>query len=102
MDIIDLDACKKIGLTESKLNPTSSPLYGFTGDHAIPKGTIKLAVTVGEHPRVSIVMIEFLIVDCLSAFSIVIRRSLLKAVKAVTSIYHLTIKFPMVEGTGQV
>ena len=68
----------------------------------IPKGTIKLAVTVGEYPRVSMVMTEFLIVDCPSAFNGVIGRPLLKALKAVTLIYHLTMNFPTVEGTGHV
>ena len=43
VNIIDLDAYKKMGLTESNLGPTILPLYGFTGDHVIPKGTIKLA-----------------------------------------------------------
>ena len=52
--------------------PTTSPLYDFTGDYVIPKGTIKLVVTMGEHPRVSKMMTEFFIVDCLSAFNGVI------------------------------
>ena len=51
MDIFYLDAYKIMGLAESALSPSTSPLYGFTMDHMIPKGTAKLAVTVGEHPR---------------------------------------------------
>ena len=47
-------------------------------------------------------MTEFLVMDCLLAFNGVIRRPLLKVLKAVSSIYHLTIKFPTVEGTRQV
>ena len=50
MDIIHLDAYKRIGLIESELSPTTSPLYRFTKDHVIPKGTIKLVVKVEEHP----------------------------------------------------
>ena len=94
MDIIYLNAYKKMGLTVSRLSIMTSPLYGFTRDHMIPKGTIKLAVTVGEHPRVSNIMTEFLVVDFLSAFIGVIGRPLLKALKAITSIYHLKMKFP--------
>ena len=48
IDIIYLDAYKRMGLTESELSPTTSPLYKFTRDDVIPKGTIKLAVTVGH------------------------------------------------------
>ena len=61
-----------------------------------------MAVTVGEHLRVSMVMTEFLIVDCPSVFNGVIGRPLLKVLKVVTSIYHLTMKFPIAEGTGHV
>ena len=63
VDIIYLDAYKRIGLTESKLILTISPLYGSMGDHVIPRGTVKLAVTVGEHPRVSTIVTEFLIIN---------------------------------------
>ena len=47
-------------------------------------------------------MTEFLVVDCPSAFNGVIGRPLLKALKVVTSIYNLTMKFPTAEGTRQV
>ena len=102
VDIIYLDAYKRMGLSESKLSPMTSPLYGFTGDHVISKGTIKLTVKMGDHLRVSIVMTKFLVVDCPSSFNGVIGRPLLKALKVVTSIYHLTMKFPDIEGIGQV
>ena len=49
VDIIYLDAYKRTSLTERKLSLTTSPFYGFTGDHVIPKGTIKLAVTEWEN-----------------------------------------------------
>ena len=102
MDIIHLDAYKRMRLTESELSPSTLPLYEFTGDHVVPKGTIKLVVTIGEHPRESNVMIEFLVVDYPSAFNGIIGRLLLKALKVLTSIYHLTMKLPTTEGTGQV
>ena len=47
-------------------------------------------------------MIEFLVVDCPSAFNGVIGWSLLKTLKVVTSIYNLTMKLPTAEGTRQV
>ena len=50
VDIIFLDAYKRMGLIESKLSPMTSPLYKFMGDCVILKGTIKLEVAVGEHP----------------------------------------------------
>ena len=91
-----------MGLAESDLNPTTSPLYRFTRDHVIPKGMAKLTVTVGEHHRMTMVIADFLIVDCLSAINKIIRRPFLKALKVVTLIYHLTVKFPTAEGTCEV
>ena len=99
VDILYWDAYKRTGLIENDLLPMTSPLYGFTGGHVIPRGTIKLAVTVGEHPKV---MTEFLTIDCPSAFKRLKGRPLLKALRAVTSIYCLKMKFPMVIETGQV
>ena len=51
VDIIYLDAYKRIELTESELSPATSLLYGFMRDHVIPKGTIKLAMMVGSIPE---------------------------------------------------
>ena len=67
-----------------------------------PKGVAKLAVMMGEHPRVSIVFTEFLVVDCPSAVNGIIGRQLLKALKAITLIYHLNKKSPITWGTGEV
>ena len=80
----------------------TSPLYGFIGDHVIPRGTIKLAVMVEEHPRILTVVTEFLAVYCPLAFNGVIGRLLLKALRAVISIHCLTMKFPIAMRTGQV
>ena len=55
-------------LKESDLSSTTSPLYGLVGD-VIPRGAIKLAMIVGKHPRVSIVVTEFLVVNCPLTFN---------------------------------
>ena len=102
VDILYLDAYKRMGLAENALSPATYPLYKFTRDHVIPKGTAKLAVIVGEHPQTSTIIADFLMVDCLSTINGIIRRPLLKTLKAVTSIYHLTMKFTTIEGTCEV
>ena len=89
-------------LEENTLSPATSPLYGFTEDHVIPKGIAKLAITVGEHPRISTVIANLLGVDCPLAINGIIRRPILKALKLVTSIYHLTMKFPTTKGMCEV
>ena len=102
IDVLYWDAYKKTCLIESDLSPTTSSLYRFTGDHVIPRGTIKPVVTVGGHPRTSTMVTKFLVVDCSSAFNRVIGRSLLKALWAVTSIHNLTKKFTIAMGTRKV
>ena len=101
-NILFLGAYQKIGLSQVDLNLTTFPLYGFTGDHVIPKGTINLAVTLGEHPRVPTMVTEFLVVNFPLAFNGVIGRQLLRNLKAVTLIHCLTLMFPIVIGIGQV
>ena len=68
----------------------------------IPRGAIKLTVIMGDHPRTSVVVTQFLAVDCLLAINRVIGRPLLKVLKALVSIYYLTMKFSTATGTGQV
>ena len=51
-----------------ELKPKTSPLYGFVEGHIIPAGTIKLAITLRERPRVTTIMIGFLAVNCPSTF----------------------------------
>ena len=87
IDILYLDAYKRLGLTDNELNPTTSLLYGFTVDHLISRGTAMLTMTVREHPRVLTVVAKFRVVDFPSAINGTIGRPPLKALKAVTSIY---------------
>ena len=63
INILYWHAYQKTGLARADLSPTTSPIYGFTRGHVIPEGTIKLAVTLGGHPRVTTIMTEFLVVN---------------------------------------
>ena len=84
------------------LTPMTSHFYGFTWDNMIPKGIIKIAVTLGEPPRTTIVVIDFLSLNYPSAFNRVLGRQLLKALKEMISIHCLKIKFPTTAGTSHV
>ena len=74
----------------------------FIGESMISKETIKLAVTLGEAPRMATIVIDFLVVNCLSAYNGVLGRPLLRTLKAIMSVHCLTMKFPITTGTGQV
>lgn len=81
-------------------SPVTTPLYSFTEDSVLLHGRIDLPLTVGEFPKTSTIVAEFLIVDYPSAFNTLLGRPNLKALKAVTSIYHLAMKFPTTKGIG--
>ena len=68
----------------------------------ILEGTIKLVVTLWEAPQTATTVIDFLVVNCLSAFNGVLGRSLLRTLKAITFIHCFTINFPTTAGTDQV
>ena len=65
-------------------------------------GVISLPMTVGDYPIQSYVMVDFLVIDQPSAFNVVLDRPSLKALKVITSICHLLMKFPTPKGMGQV
>ncbi|KAL2497049.1 Uncharacterized protein Adt_22599 [Abeliophyllum distichum] len=84
------------------LEPSTEPLYGFTGDCVTPKGIICLAITMAEEPLATHTFMEFLVVDRRSAYHGVLGRPALKELWAVTSIHHLYMKFPTEGGIATI
>nr|XP_023880540.1 uncharacterized protein LOC111992920 [Quercus suber] len=67
-----------------------------------PVGSVSLPVTVGAYPQQITKEVNFLVVDCSSSYNAIIGRPTLNRWKAITSTYHLSVKFPTEHGTGQV
>ena len=84
------------------LRPACSPLIGFGGMKVQPIGIVTLPVVVGSYPQQVTKLVNFLVVDCSSSYNAIIGRPTLNSWKAVTSTYHLSIKFPTKCGIGQV
>ena len=89
-------------LGQDQLRPMNSPLVGFGGMKVQPIGTITLPVVVGTYPQHVTKNMNFLMVDCSSFYNAIIGRPTLNSWKAVTSTYHLSVKFPTEYGVGQV
>ena len=66
-----------------------------------PLGAITLVVTAGDYPQQITKEVTFLVVDCSSAYNAILERPTLNSWKAVTSTYHLMIKFPTEYGVGE-
>ena len=64
-------------------------------------GIITLPVVVGSYPQQITKEVNFLVVDYSSSYNAIIERPTLNSWKAITSTYHLSVKFPTEYGIGQ-
>uniref|UniRef100_A0A2N9IAL2 Uncharacterized protein n=1 Tax=Fagus sylvatica TaxID=28930 RepID=A0A2N9IAL2_FAGSY len=100
-DIIYLPAYQQMKIDKEQLKPIDIPLVGFTGDKVKPLGVVSLIIEAGTHPKQVKTSVEFLMVDCPSAYNIIIGRPTLNKLRAVTSTYHLLVRFPTEHGIGE-
>jgi hypothetical protein len=68
-DILYLDAFKKIGYSVKNLKNVQTPLVRFTGDTLYSEGIIEMRVEFGQSPKLTSIMVEFLVVDTTSAYN---------------------------------
>ena len=87
---------------KERLIPVSTSLVGFEGTKVYSLGAVTLPVIVGDYPQQITRDVTFLVVDCSSAYNAILGRPTLNSWKAVTSTYHLMIKFPTEYGVGEV
>uniref|UniRef100_A0A2N9HHU7 Reverse transcriptase domain-containing protein n=1 Tax=Fagus sylvatica TaxID=28930 RepID=A0A2N9HHU7_FAGSY len=99
-DILYLPAYQQIRLDKDKLRPMDALLVGFIGDKICPNGIVTLPITVGTHPKTVSKTVDFLVVN--SEYNEIIGRPTLNRLRAVTSTYHLLLKFPTEHGIGEV
>jgi hypothetical protein len=100
-DIIYLPAYQQMKIDKEQLKPIDIPLVGFTGDKVKPLGVVSLVIEAGTYPRQVRTSVEFLVVDCPSAYNVIIGRPTLNKLRAVTSTYHLLVRFPTEHGIGE-
>ena len=92
-DILYYPAFQQMRIERERLIPTNALLIGFGGTRVYPLGAITLPVTVGDYPQQITKDVTFLVVDCSSTYNAIFGRPTLNSSKAVTSTYHLMIKF---------
>ena len=101
VDILYYQAFQQMRIDKEWLTPTNAPLVGFEGTKVFPLGAITLAVAAGDYPQQITREVTFLVVDCSSAYNAILERPTLNSWKAVTSTYHLMIKFQTDYGVGE-
>ncbi|XP_074352696.1 uncharacterized protein LOC141691843 [Apium graveolens] len=99
-NVLTYDTYKKLGLLDRELTSMGGHLYGFTGNSIGVKGTIRLLVIIGEEPYVATHIAMFTVVDRPCAYNVIVGRPLMRAMRMVTSIHHMTVKFPTPTGVG--
>uniref|UniRef100_A0A2N9HQF1 Retrotransposon gag domain-containing protein n=1 Tax=Fagus sylvatica TaxID=28930 RepID=A0A2N9HQF1_FAGSY len=102
METLIRQAYQQMKLDKDKLRPMDAPLVGFTGDKVYSIGIIMLPITVETYPKAFSKTVDFLVVNCPSAYNAIIERPTLNRLRKVTSTYHLLIKFPTEHGIGEV
>ena len=88
-------------IDRERLVPTNAPLVGFGGTKVYPLGAVTLPVTIGDYPQQITRDVTFLIFDYSSAYNAIIGRPTLNSWKAITSTYHLMVKFPTEYRVGE-
>ena len=101
-DILYYLVFQQMKLGRDQLHPVNSPLVGFGGMKVQPAGAISLPMVVGAYPQPITKNVNFLVVDCSSSYNAIIGRPTLNSWKAITSTYHLSVKFPTEHKVRQV
>ena len=100
-DILYYPAFQQMRIDREQLVPVNAPLVGFRGMRVFPISAITLSITVGNYPQQITKEVTFLVVNCSFAYNAILGRPTLNSWKAVTSTYHLMIKFLTDYGVGE-
>ncbi|XP_056695120.1 uncharacterized protein [Spinacia oleracea] len=97
-NVLFLEALQEMGLQEKSIIRRSTVLVGFSGESLRTVGEISLP-TYAEGVSV---MTKFNVVDCPSAYNVILGRPWIHKMKAVPSTYHQSIKFPTKWGVMEI
>ncbi|KAL0333966.1 UNVERIFIED_CONTAM: hypothetical protein Sangu_1552800 [Sesamum angustifolium] len=94
-------AFSQMGIGVDMLTKVNTPLVGFNGSVVELLGEIALPMSIGTAPHRATKMLNFFVVDAPSSYNIIMGRSSLNSFRAVTSTYHMKLKFPTNRGIGE-
>ncbi|XP_074352724.1 uncharacterized protein LOC141691871 [Apium graveolens] len=101
-NILYYNTFKKMGLPDRDMSGEDSWVYGFSEEGFRVMGSIRLPCTLGESPLAVIKILEFKVLNQESSHNVLLGRPFLREMRVITSIHHLTIKFPTPNGVGSI
>ncbi|XP_050242253.1 uncharacterized protein LOC126691236 [Quercus robur] len=86
----DVKRVQGLKLRPEDLTSYNSPLVGFDRKTVFPKGQVRLLVQA----LLEVVEVDFIVVDAYSPYTAIVARPWLHAMGAVSSSFHLKVKYP--------
>ncbi|GJY30387.1 hypothetical protein Tco_0413882 [Tanacetum coccineum] len=78
----------------SRFRPPTIPLLSFSGERSSPDVVVDLALTVGSHPLLRTIMLQFHIVKSTSKYNVILRRTTIWKLSMEVSTIRSMVEFP--------
>ncbi|KAG7564018.1 Retrotransposon gag domain [Arabidopsis suecica] len=94
IDVIFRKTLRQMNISMSQVNQTPRPVLGFSGETLMTLGTIQLPVQANGITKI----VDFSVTDQPTIYNAIMGTPWLNLMRAVTSTYHLWLKFPTPNG----
>ncbi|XP_026417172.1 uncharacterized protein LOC113312650 [Papaver somniferum] len=98
VEILFYETLKQMGLRDDCLISSTYNIFGFNGSSTLPRGKVTLEIWVGK----ILTLTTFCVVDVLSPYTAIVRRSWIHGIKGVSSTYHQSLRFPTPDGVLEI
>ncbi|CAL8988522.1 unnamed protein product, partial [Prunus brigantina] len=102
VSVMFAEAFNELQVPSHLLNRSITPLVSFSGEVVQPIGSIHLPISIGAAPQRRTITTPFLIIDCPTAYNVILGRPAMAEMKVFISTHMLLLKFPTPYGTGTV
>ena len=102
VNILFISEFDKMKIGQDRFHPFHTPLVEFRGSATHLLKWMRFLLTLGAEPHETTVWQDFIVVDCPSPYNAILGRPTLGKIKAITSTYHLMMKFSTSTRIGEV
>ncbi|CAL2238162.1 unnamed protein product [Prunus armeniaca] len=102
VSVMFAEAFNELQVPSHLLDRSITPLVSFSGEVVQPIRSIHLPISIGSAPQWRTITTPFLIIDCPTAYNVILGRPAMAQMKVFISTHMLLLKFPTPYGTGTV